>query len=358
MTYLIDNYSPYIAIFTLLICLIYPYDRLGKYHQDSIKWLCFLVFTLFFGLHGNVGDDYEAYRSLYDEVSVTDSWLLEPGFTLFIWCFKALHLPFWCFLLGCSLLINGLLFAFLWHRKENVPFVLCVFLAMSGIMLEINYLRNTISIMLFVNSIKFLQSKNIRNYMALNTIGILFHYSSVVYILLYFFLRHKYKINYVLITSLVGLVVGLLHLSILAPLAVLLNKFNSDILIQLSSYYLSTDLYLGFSLGTIERLLTMITVLCLYERFSTNVQGTIIVNSFLAYFLLYSFLSAYAMLGIRMSNMFVYSYWLLWPLIIEAIECKKIKIGVYLLMLIYMAVRINGLSNLPQWQYKTILFAN
>ena len=355
MTDLFGIFTPYFAVFFLMGFFIYPYYRLNNYHQDSIKWVCLLVFIMFFGLHENVGDDYEVYRSLYETLTLGDMSTFEPGFVLFAWCFKMLNLPFWCFLLGCSCLINGLLFAFLWRSKDNIPFVLCIFLAMGGIMLEMTYLRSTISLMIFANSIVYLHSKKATRYIALNSIGILFHYSSILYLALYYFLPHKFSQKSIAIIMLFAFVFSMFHIPLLAPLAFILGQYHSETLSDLSSYYLSTNMYLGFSLGTIERLFTVFAVICFYDRLTSSVKGVIAVNSFMIYFLLYSFLSAYAMLGLRMSNMFIYGYWLLWPMVLECIDNKMTKTSVSLLMSVYMIIRIAGLSNLPQWQYKTIL---
>ncbi len=355
MTNIIGVFTPYFAVFALMGCFIYPYHRLNSYHQDSIKWVCLLVFVMFFGLCENVGDDYAVYRSFYENLTLDDMSHFEPGFVLLAWCFKIQHLPFWCFLLGCSSLINSLLFTFLWRNKENIPFVLCIFLAMGGIILEITYLRSTISLMLFANSIVYLLSKNAKRYVALNSIGMLFHYSSIIYLVLYFFLARKYSQKNLAIIMACGFVFSLFHIPLLAPLAFVLEQFHSETLSNLSSYYLSTNMYLGFSLGTVERLFTIFAIMCFYDRLTSSIKGVIAVNSFVLYYLFYSFLSAYAMLGIRMANLFVLGYWLLWPLLLKCIDNKKIRISVSLLMLAYMIERIAGLSNLPQWQYKTIL---
>ena len=358
MTNLLGFFSPYLAIFTLISSFIYPYHRVSDYHKGSIKLVCLLVFVLFFGLHGNVGDDFVAYKSLYDNLSVYDVQDFEPGFLLFAWLFKLLNLPFWCFILGCSCVINGLFFVFLWKSEENIPFVLCIFLAMSGIMLEMNYIRSTISLMLFANSIVFLQLRNIKLFVALNAIGILFHYSAIIYLFLYFLLTHKFTRKSVAVMVACGCIISLFRIPLLAPFSLILEMFQSETIAQLSSYYLSTDMYLGISLGTAERLLTVIAVLYFYDRLTDKAIGVIAVNSFLLYFFFYSFLSAYAMLGIRMANMFILGYWLLWPMVLKCIDQRKLKISISALMLFYMAVRIAGLNNLPQWQYKTILITN
>ncbi|MBQ1834994.1 MAG: phosphoenolpyruvate carboxykinase (GTP), partial [Oscillospiraceae bacterium] len=189
---------------------------------------CKLVFIMFFGLHENVGDDYEVYRSLYETLTLGDMSTFEPGFVLFAWCFKMLNLPFWCFLLGCSCLINGLLFAFLWRSKDNIPFVLCIFLAMGGVMLEMTYLRSTISLMIFANSIVYLQSKKATRYIALNSIGLLFHYSSILYLALYSFLPHKFSQKSIAIIMLFAFVFSMFHIPLLAPLAFILGQYHSE----------------------------------------------------------------------------------------------------------------------------------
>lgn len=356
---MLEYISTYMALFVMLACLIYPYSKVSMYHQDSIKWAFLIIFVLFFGLHGNIGDDYEVYQKFYNDLTLsklTEVLEYEPGFTAFALCFKKLNLPFWCFVLACSCLINGLLFRFLWKSEHNIPFVLCIFVSIGGVMNEMNFLRSTISMMLFVNSIEYLQRKNIRMYLLMNTIGMLFHYSSLLYILFFFCCEKVVPKKYVMTLIVAGGFMSLFHIPFLAPVSSFLSLFNSEVLTDLSSYYLSTDMLLTFSVGTVERMMTAMAIWCFYKELTEKSLGKIAVNSFLVYFFCYSFLSAYAMLSIRLANMFVFCYWLIWPMILKCIKNNKAQIGLATLMLSYMIVRVAGIARLPQWQYTTIFY--
>ena len=351
---------PYLTIFLLLLFLIYPYKKCSDYHRDSIKWMCLLLFVLFFGFHGPIGDDYEAYKSFYNGLASPLAGIkeFEPAFVLIAWSLKLLHLPFWCLLLTCSLFINLLLFRFLWHRDENMPFVLCIFLAMGGVMNEMNFLRSTISLMLFANSITYLTTRQTGKYMAINAIAILFHYSSIIYLPLYFVLNKRAPRKLIVYLMILGFLFTFIHIPFLAPIKYLLDSFHLESLNTLTSYYLSTEMYLGPSLGTLERLLTAFVVWYYYDKLTNTDIGRIAVNGFILFYFCYAFFSTYAMLGIRTANMFVFAYWLLWPLILQQISNSKVKAGVAILMTIYMIERIIGLGSLPQWRYSIEFFTN
>lgn len=110
-----------------------------------------------------------------------------------------------------------------------------------------------------------------------------------------------------------------------------------------------------FSFGTIERILTGFAIYYYYDKLRNEKYGQIIIGSYTIYFVCYEVLSNYAVLATRLANLFVFSYWLLWPLIVNYQSTIKRKILVISVMCFYMICRLIGLSSLSQWKYSTFI---
>lgn len=344
---------PYLIVLLLLGALIIPFSKSNDKWKQIIICLCLIVLVLFFGLRGPVGDDYNTYKQYYESLSISDTIIFGPGFWLLNALFRVVHLPFQLLLFFITLISNLLLVRFVKKTGINAPLMLMISFAMGGVANQIDFIRNFLSIMLFVNSFEYILEKNPRKYFLLNAIGITFHYSSVIFIPLYWLLNRDYKQKSYICFYLAVILLSFLHLHFLSFIP---NVEKESYLSHLREY---VDTYstitISFSFGTVERIVTGLAACLCYKQFSQTKYGIIAINSFMLYALCYGLFSGYAILGTRLANLFVYSHWLLWPLLIKSMPNKFLRIAFVCFISLCMLSQIMALSKLPQWQYTLCL---
>ena len=340
---------PYVVVFLFFASLIIPYHRSDEKKRQIIIWICLTVLVLFFGLRGPIGDDYFNYKSYYESLNLSDIIVFGPGFWGLNAVFGFLHLPFQCLLFFITLVSNLLLIRFVKRADINAPLMLMISFAMGGIANQIDFIRNFLSIMLFVNSIDFIFDKNPRKYFLLNIIGMTIHYSSVIFIPLYWLLNRDYKQKTYIIFYITVTLLSFLNIQFLSFIP---DTDNESYLGHLHEYIgRYSTITISFSLGNVERILTGLAACLCYRQLSQTKYGIIAINSFMLYAMFYGVFSGYAVLGTRLANLFVYSHWLLWPLLVQAMPKRSMRYFSIGFAGIYMLFMILSLSSLPHWQY-------
>lgn len=343
--------NPYYGILALLLCLIYPYKIASQKNKNRMMWVLLVLFTLFFGMRGQVGDDYNHYRAMYNHESFTHI-LSMPVFALVMELFKVLHIPFEGFIFACSCLINGLLFRFMHRQQGNLPFLLAIFWGMSGVVNEIDFVRNTISILLFANSWQYIQEDNPRKYFLINIIGALCHYSALIYLPFYFLIKKTLSAKIYFGIILGSIVIYFLRVPFFN---IILHFFESqnELAIHLYSYINNYTHAMKFTIAFVERLLTALAIFVFYEQLMASKVSRTAVYAFLCFFLSYALFSNYAMLGTRVANLFIPCYWVIWPSLLRLTEQKTVRLFATSGIFLYLFLRLLTISLMPKWQYTT-----
>jgi len=182
----------YALIFLLLLFCVYFYEI--KQHETSRKLLYFLTFTaliLMVSLRYRVGGDslfYENYfpfnPKLNDVVRfyLNDNYLnYQPLWILMVSLSKTLidHITFFHFL--HSLIFNLALFIFL-KRYTNKPFsvLLILFVSLLYFYFSFEIQRQTMSIAVFLLSVRYLEEKKWVKYFLLSVVAYYFHMSAII----------------------------------------------------------------------------------------------------------------------------------------------------------------------------------
>ena len=340
---------PYLIILLFLGALIIPFSKSDVKWKQIIICVCLAVLVLFFGLRGPVGDDYYTYKQYYESLNMADSIVFGPGFWLLNALLRLMHLPFQCLLLAITLVSNLLLVRFVKKTGINAPLMLMISFAMGGIANQIDFIRNFLSIMVFVNSFDYIFEKNPRKYILLNLIGMTFHYSSVIFIPLYWLINRDFKQKSYICIYITVILLSFMHLHFLS----FIPDVNKDSYMGHLHEYIDTysTITIKFSMGTIERILTGLAACLCYKQLSQTKYGIIAINSFMLYTLCYGLFSGYAILGTRLGNLFVYCHWLLWPLLLKAMPNKSLRYVSIGFMCLFMLSQILALSRLAQWEY-------
>ncbi len=359
----------YIICFLLYATMALLYRYSSEAGKTWIKAISILVFILFFGFRGFVGDDwtiyYPTFESMYSDnvVNIATSMEmsdLEPGFSILQAVCKFIYPNYHFFIFVCCLLQCALLYNFFRKRVDNLPLAFLVFICMSGVGLEINLLRNSISLFICLNALDFLVKRKPLQYFSLCLLSMTIHISSIVFIPLYFFL-HKRLPRWAYITIFIFSALFLLaQINFIGPILIYLASFMGDIYVELVRNYVEGEVAAiqGFlSVGFIERLFTGILIICYYDKLVTiNKENTIFINAFLLYFLSFALFREFEVASRRIALLFVFSYWILWCDLFKCFVYKGNKILYALFILCYGLLKIYSSTNEPKFEYDNILF--
>ncbi|MDY4707993.1 MAG: EpsG family protein [Candidatus Treponema excrementipullorum] len=222
---------PYIFIFILLFVLSIPIVNTNK-RNINIIWQYYAVFfilAVFIGFRGFIFTDWRLYYAYYQEVPLlTDginnivSFLTkskysvyEKGFSLFTIIIKTLSTDYFIYqFLSFSIDLIILFYFFKYYIPDYILLGFVFFFMFNGVIglgIEINFLRNAKALMLFLISVKYAQEKNIIVYSILNILGIFFHISSIIYLLIYPFLNRRFNYITYIMVFLLGNIIYLLQ---------------------------------------------------------------------------------------------------------------------------------------------------
>jgi len=369
------NYSiPYLLYLLVLVGLAFVELRRLKYELDTryIRWAVILSFLVFFGLRGFVFTDWIIYSKLFEVMptfweggleslrTVTEVFEAdvevgaagyEMGFILSTFLFKSLIPNYFVWVFVNTLVDIWLLDLFIRRYSPYYVLSFVVFVAMGGLIIECNLMRNVKAILLFMVSLKYIEERRLLPYLALNLLGAMFHSSAIIFIPLYFFL-HKTLPRWLLWTVfVVGNVIFLLKISYLQPLLVgLAEVLGGRLGVQIKIYF-ALDMYnqpYGISLGYIERVATFLLLILLHRPLvALNNRNNLIINCYVIYFILFFFFSEVMIAVERLTLLFVFSYWVLYPLMYQLIKDTVIKwVSMIILVLFCSAKTITTSSSI------------
>lgn len=353
---------PYLILCFLLLSLAYFYTHVGKQQQKRINIVCFVLLTLFFGLHGEMGNDWQNYCFIYEN----DTWLnlldffrnpfstkmMEPGFVTLLMICRSIGLPFQGFIFIIAVITNVLLYRFLIQHEANIPLSLFLILCFGGIELEINFLRSAIALLLFLNSIAFIASRRPVAFVLMNLLGICFHVSALLYLPCYFLYKLRISARWYVSISLFCFILYVAHIP-LATFGVYIIDWALGNNEQMSSFQLiGSENIRTIPLGVIERVLTLLAVMTNKNKIeSRGLCMNFFVNSYLVYFFFAFFLWDIPIVNNRFALMFIYGYWILWPTLPEFIKSNWQKWIVIAIMIIYCLLRILSIITQPIFSY-------
>lgn len=370
---------PYIALFLIYFLLFLWENEKKKKGQDIsvIRYLCMVMFLVFFGCRGYIDTDFQLYYPLYENTPTLDDlngiskffsrinedYLLkiEPGYKVFLILVKSI-MPDYFFLQFVSSLID-VLFLNYFFRKYSPQYVLgfIMFLIFSGLIIEINLLRNSKAIFIFIYSLQFIKERKALKYFICNGVALLFHSSSIFYFPLYFFLHKKFPPFLIWSCFIVGNVLYLGQIKYITPIINTVGGFFGGTYSLLAEAYSTSNLYnsgYGITVGYLEKVFTFILFYKSYKRIGEIVKDERLLNIFYNLFYLsiltYLFLSEYTVLIDRMTTLFVFSYWILYPYFYEALQ-KMFKTIFVMILFLFGILKMYKSNNFITRNYSNIL---
>jgi hypothetical protein len=367
---------PYFLVFSFLLIFFFPITNrnigFSVYTSFTNIFAAFLL-ILFIGLRAYVYTDwvnylpwFKATPSFFNGWDKVANFLFEgkyqnweKGFNIYGILCKTFSSNYFFFQFISSFIDVVILYYFF---KAYIPGRIVLgfifFFLFSGLQIEINLLRNSKAIMLFLISIKYIEKRKISLYFLFNFIGCLFHISSVFYLPLYFILNKRIPKLVVLFAFLMGNILFLFSIKWLGVLLTLLSHSGSKLsfLIRL---YLSSDLWsssFGISIGFIERTISffLFTFFFYDKLIKTKKENIIFINCFYMYIFFYLYCSEMLVLIQRMPILFIFSYWVLYPQIYDLLSSKRKKYF-FAVLLFYSTLKLLSNYHSEEFRYQNII---
>lgn len=335
---------------------------------ESFFIFSLLLLILFFGLRGYIGYDWYSYKPNFDKM-VTIGELLkgniqvlhsgyELGFQIYTSFIKTLTNNYFIYNF-INVSVDFIILYFVIKRFSKYPILsLLLFFGIYGVALEIDMIRNAKSIMLFLLSIKYIEERKILNFGVLNILGILFHYSSILYLPMYFILNVKWNKKFILFLFILGNIYYLSDIRIVMRIIKEYNTFlPTGIGAKLSGYFsiIPLDFPLGFSLYYFERVIMFLLCWFVSDNLKNKKYGNIMLNSLYILIFFFLYLSEFSIVAMRFGLLFIYSYWFILPMLLEIYPKLPIFIVAIAISLFRLNNQINFVGNREVYSYQNIL---
>lgn len=351
-----------------MLSFLYLYGNIKKINRWETLLFSLFYFLIFFGFRGFIFFDVFNYKPFFDNipdliVMIKTAYhkkifFWEPGFVYYCGFFKLFTKNYFVFQFFDTLLNFILLhIALRWfHSEDCLNFMIII--AMSGLIMFIETLRNTKAILILFISLRYIYTRNIFKYIFLWLIALSFHLSSIIFFPVYFFLSRKIPRMIFFLFGFVAMLFLFWGKSMLIYLFSFIgNNIDGKFASYINNYALAENDYSLqrlFSLGMAEKIGTFILVIWFYNKIYKK-EMVLIVNTFLVYFFLYFVFSGFNEVSNRLSMLFVFSYWVLWPFFLREVNLKSVKFIFFLCLLLYSILKCSLYSQ-PVQKYDNILF--
>lgn len=344
---------PYLFFFFFLVGLAFYEFWLINQGKSKVylRFILILAFILFIGLRGFMYTDVISYYKLFDTLPSlwNFDWVAienleerrEWGFLAYMILVKSVF-PDYLFFQLVSFLIDIFVLDYFFRRyAKYYALGFIIFFIFSGLIIEVNLMRNVKAILLFLYSIRFVEERKPFYYILVNLCGCLFHISSLFYIPLYWLLVANYPKYFLYFVFVAVNVVYLFQISFVAPLLLFMGKVVGGQLQLIVEAYLASDVFTysrGISIGYLERFFTALLILLYYKNMSARMR--IFANLFLLYFVSYSLFSDLVIMIQRFSLLFIIGYWIVIPYLYSTLKNYRYKWIFFLFIVGYGSIKL------------------
>lgn len=356
---------PYILLIALYGFMAWWYDTTKV--MNNRTWniaICMGATLLFWGFRGFVFYDWMGYYPWFLELNLEDPfssviWGKEPGFALLMTISKALFNNYHFFVFLCSAINLALLSRFILKHISNFPLGMFICTCICGIFLFTDLMRNAIAIFAFINGIDYIAQRKPLKYFAVCLVAISFHYSSAIYILLYFFAHRRIRKWVFAVVFFAGCAVFALKIPLLSDTLVTVVSLISPELEEMIHFYLTeiANKAPGLNFVFFERVFTGILVICYMDKLrSLRHDADVYINSMLIFMGVNFYLHEFVTFSFRLSLLFSFGYWTIWPDLIKCFSHENNKKLFVIFILGYCFLRTYGHTRNVLAHYDNILF--
>jgi hypothetical protein len=326
---------PYIGVFFLFLVLAYLEEKTKESHKSIIGNISLIIYFIFIGFRGYVGWDWHSYYEIFNSFqplgevktiiykeSITE--ILSPGFEFIMRFFKLFSDDYLVFISFISLL-SSFVFRHLFKKYDvNVSLGFALVIAF-GLNIQIDLLRNSISILLFLYSIEYIYQKKPIYFLFLNLIGASIHLSSLLFIPLYFIINKKFNLTIIKILLIVGVIFYFLQLDVATSLIEITSYFSPEIESKFIVYKSIESYFKGeinYSLLFLKLFFAL--VLIYYYNIISKKNKYLIPFLNLSILNIYSFLffSSFAVIQSRLQILFILAFVIVIPNILKKTNYK------------------------------------
>lgn len=357
---------PYVVLLLFMGICAYLFEHTeSEEKRGYVSLTAMAAFLVFYGFRGYIYSDWILYTETFRNVEwgdllrydITDKEFHEPGFTLLCLLCKSLVNEYVFLNVTCTTIFLALLYRFCRQFGfDNIALVLVMVIAMDGTEMVVNLLRNSISIVIWLNALIYVKERRPLPYFALCTLALSFHLSSLLFYPLYFVL-HRQVNRWVFLGLFVFFLGFFLSKASILLSIIQLFGFEGVLGAKAEAY---TEVYVvsrGLNpSGTLEKVALVILLFIYYDEVVARCKGGyIFINCLLLYFFAYYFCGEFKTMSDRMSMLFIFARWLLWIEMIRILVIennRKLLAGTIFLYCVYMT-SLN--LNEPVMEYDNVL---
>lgn len=366
----------------LIMILFFSYLVIWEYRKKEnqqikkrIRYICLLVFLVFFGLRGFVGYDWSVYFPMYESIkplfSSDFSFIylavdtrqssidyIEPGYLIYISLLKFIYND-WHFFIFISTLIDLLILDFMFRKySSNYAFSMLIFFALS-ISLEYDLLRNIKALMIFILSIQYIHERKLYKFLLLNLLAVTFHSSAILLIPMYWIGNHRFSKKTLLFLFVILNIIYLFQIPLAKIIIMPIAEMLGGVYLYKASIYFESDIYSiarGFSIGYIQRFLTCILIFLFYNNsIISDKKNRVFINMYIVYIIISLGFSDFSVFTDRAGSLFALSYWIVWPLLaVSFLYERNKKYFVYAIMFFCLLKTLDYSSNI-MYKYENLL---
>ena len=342
-----QNSIPYVFLFLLLFIFTFEvntvnYTGMRTNYNNERLIIIFFTLLIFWGLRGFISTDWVYYYSFYNDLDTSRSlnsaanlnW--EKGFVLLNYIAKGVNCNYFVFQF-CNTLFDILVLVSFFFKNQPKRVILCFlfYFLFAGGGIEINLLRNSKAIMLFLLSLDYIGKRKIAKYILINLLGCFFHISALIYILILPYFYIKISQSFIKIFFLIGIVIYCFQIQLFSGIVSLILKHTySGRIADLVWRYITNASSKGLSIGGIERIVTMLVFMrCQKKVLLKYPHMEIYYRLFYIYFFLNFYCSEIIIIPARLGILFVCSYWILYPAIYSVLNINKKKLFLFFLFI-------------------------
>lgn len=374
---------PYISIYSLVLFLFFSLSKnkktiiivkANKIYDVFKNLSLFYILVIFIGFRGYVFTDWRAYDQMYSSLPVIKNGvreiihyfnnnvygkMWESGFILFAIICKSINHNYF-FLQFISFLLDFFVLFSFFKRYLKQYYILgfVFYLVFSGLTIEINLLRNSKSIMLFILSIKYINKQKIISYLLLNIFGMFFHTTSLLFIPLFFLQYIPINKKIILFLFLLGNSFYLIRITWITGILEIISKIPYFRLFSIISSYLGSEHFTssyGITISYLEKIITFLIVYINQTKIlKIDKHYNFFVKIVYLYIITYLFCSELKIISDRILILFTFSYWIIYPVIYKSLS-KRNKYVFLFIFISYSVARFLH-NNSVLYYYNNVLF--
>ncbi|MFW6025648.1 MAG: EpsG family protein [Candidatus Woesearchaeota archaeon] len=352
-----------LALFSLIEI---TYSHKKEYRNISLftSMLIILFIILFVGLRYETGADYYSYVKHFNKTnSISFSHILsqriEPGFLLINYIIKnTLHNHIFLFLF-IALASIGVKYKFCLNYSYYIFIPIFYYFSYSFLPLEMGQIRHALSIGILLISVRYIIQNNFYKFAFWVLIATTIHYSSIVFILTYFFNKIKLNRKRIIVIFIIAIIIGMVNIN---NITIEMLKILPDLTpIRRAISYLRRPNIVGrrgIALQDIWKTFLIIIFLTFYKKmFKQNEFYNGIFQVYFFGIIIWFSMNSIDLFARRFAHVYNFIEGILISYFIFKLKHRRIKILILLILSFIMLIRFsNVLSSGRYVPYKNVLY--